>query len=74
MRIRRTRYVIMRAGRTQIWAGLAKAFSFRGLDDVGRVSVKTYNSAQVAKSSYSGWEKDYEIVECEETLDIKDAR
>lgn len=67
--IKRTRYVVMRNNRTEIWCGVSKHFYFKKIDEIGNVSIKTYESENRAKASCSSWDRDFEIVEITETLD-----
>lgn len=62
MRIERKRYVVMRKNRTEVWCGLAKAFSFRPISEIKDVSVKTYRSEAQARSGCSSWDRDFEVV------------
>lgn len=69
MKIERIRYAIMRNNRTEIWCGLARNFHFKKLEDIGKDSIKTYNSLTQAKSSCSSWVNDWEVVEVRETIE-----
>lgn len=69
MKIERIRYVIMRNNRTEIWCGLARSFHFRKLEDVGKDSIKTYNSRTKAEASCSSWDDDWEVVEVKEIIE-----
>lgn len=44
IKIQRTRYVVMRNNRTEIWCGLAKNFYFKPIQEIGNTSIKTYAS------------------------------
>ena len=70
MKIQRQRYVVMRNDRTEIWAGNAKHYHFRKLDDVERVNIVTYHSEAKAKASCSSWDRDFEVVPILETIEI----
>lgn len=70
MKIERKRYVIMRNNRTEIWCGLAQNFHFRKLEEIGKNSIKTYNSRTKAESSCSSWDDDWEVVEVKEIIEI----
>lgn len=69
MKIERIRYVVMRKNRTEIWCGLAQSFHFRKLEEIGKDSIKTYNSKTKAESSCSSWVDDWEVVEVKETIE-----
>ena len=73
MEIRRTRYIIMRNNRTEIFCGLARNYEFKPVDNIGDTSIKTYMSEKKAKSSFiSSWytaeNEDYEILPVEEII------
>lgn len=68
-KIQRTRYVVMRNNRTEIWCGLAKNFYFKPIQEIGNTSIKTYASEAKAQSSCSSWDKDYEVVPITEILE-----
>ena len=75
MKIKRTRYVVMRNNRTEIWCGLTKNNYFKKVDEIGRNAIRSYDSEKRAKSSYNVsccpyWNENYEIVEITETLDL----
>ena len=73
MRIERKRYVVMRKNRTEVWCGLAKAFSFRPISEIKDVSVKTYRSEAQARSGCSSWDRDFEVVPVIETIATEEA-
>lgn len=69
MKIQRKRYIVMRRNRTEVWCGLSKHFSFRNVDEIKDVSVKTYRSEAQAKAGCSSWDRDFEIVPVIETIE-----
>ena len=75
MKIKRTRYIIMRNDRTEIWCGVSKHFYFKNISEIGNASIKTYESESRAKASCSSRNKDFEVVkiiEIIETLESKE--
>ena len=46
MRIERTRYVVMRRNRTEIWCGLSRKFHFVKVDELKDTAIKTYRTAK----------------------------
>jgi hypothetical protein len=70
LRIERTRYVVMRRNRTEIWCGLSREFHFVKVDELKDTAIKTYRTAKQAESGCSSWDRDFEIVECKEIIDI----
>lgn len=73
MWIERKRYVVMRKNRTEVWCGLAKAFSFRPISEIKDVSVKTYRSEAQARSDCSSWDRDFEAVPVIEMIVTEEA-
>lgn len=71
LRIERTRYVVMRRNRTEIWCGLSREFHFAKVDELKDTAIKTYRTAKQAESGCSSWDRDFEIVECKEIIDIE---
>lgn len=69
MRIERTRYVVMRNNRTEIWCGLARSFSFKKVDEIGETAIKTYRTRKQAESGCSSWDRDFEVVEVKEIVE-----
>jgi len=64
-KIIRKRYVVVNDN-NEIFCGLARAYCFKPINDIGDTSLKTYLSANKAKSSFlSSWERskpeDFEI-------------
>lgn len=70
LRIERTRYVVMRRNRTEIWCGLSREFHFAKVDELKDKAIKTYRTEKQAESGCSSWDRDFEIVECKEIIDI----
>ena len=70
VRIERTRYVVMRNNRTEIWCGLSKHFHFVKIDEIKDVAIKTYRTRKQAESGCSSWDRDFEVVECKEIVEI----
>ena len=70
MKIERTRYVVMRNNRTEIWCGLAQHYHFVKVDEIKDVAIKTYRTRKQAESGCSSWDRDFEVVECKEIYDI----
>ena len=70
VRIERTRYVVMRNNRTEIWCGLSKHFHFVKIDEIKDVAIKTYRTKRQAESGCSSWDRDFEVVECKEVIEI----
>ena len=70
VKIERTRYVVMRNNRTEIWCGLSKHFHFVKIDEIKDVAIKTYRTRKQAKSGCSSWDRDFEVVECKEVIEI----
>ena len=66
LRIERTRYVVMRRNRTEIWCGLSRKFHFVKVDELKDTAIKTYRTAKQAESGCSSWDTYFEIVESEE--------
>jgi len=72
MKIKRNRWVLMRNNRTEIWCGLARAFYWKSVDEIGDSPLKTYLSKTKALSSCSSWTDGYEAVEITETIESAD--
>ncbi len=71
LRIERTRYVVMRRNRTEIWCGLSRElFHFVKVDELKDTAIKTYRTAKQAESGCSSWDRDFEVVECKEIIEI----
>ncbi len=71
MKIVRTRYVVMRNNRTEIWGGLAQHFSFRDINNLKDFPIKTYRTAKQAQTC-SSWDRDFEVVQITETISDED--
>lgn len=72
MKVQRKRYIVMRRNRTEVWCGLSKNFSFRNVNEIKDVSVKTYRSEAQARSGCSSWDKDFEVVPVIETIETEE--
>lgn len=72
MKIERIRYVVMRNNRTEIWCGLSREFHFVKIDELKNTAIKTYRTKKQAESGCSSWDRDFEVVECKEIIDIKE--
>lgn len=74
VKIERTRWVIMRKSRTEIFCGLASVYSFKKVTDIGDTAVKTYSSEKKAissfKNSWHGIDFEYEAVKVRETYEM----
>ncbi len=70
MKIERKRYIVMRNNRTEIWCGLARHYSFKKIDEIKDTAIKTYRTKKQAESGCSSWNRDFEIIECNEILEI----
>ena len=68
MEIERTRYIILRNNRTEIFCGASKNHSFEKIEDIQnkKISIQTYATEKLARSSFehSWWNInfDYEIL------------
>jgi len=71
MVIERTRYVVMRNNRTEIWCGLAQHYHFVKVDEIKDAPIKTYRTRKQAENSCSSWDTNFEVVECAERYEIK---
>lgn len=74
LRIERTRYVVMRRNRTEIWCGLSREFHFAKVDELKDTAIKTYRTAKQAESGCSSWDRNFEVVECKEIIEIGETR
>lgn len=71
LRIERTRYIVMRRNRTEIWCGLSRElFHFVKVNELKDTAIKTYRTAKQAESDCSSWDRDFEIVECKEIIEV----
>lgn len=72
----RTRYIIMRNNRTEIFCGASKNHSFENIKKVKdkKISIQTYATEKLAKSSFerSWWniDFDYEILKVNEKIEL----
>lgn len=58
MNITRTRWVITRNNGAEIFCGLARAYQFKPINDIGDTAIKTYLSRKKAISSFEGsWDE-----------------
>lgn len=68
MDIERTRYVVTRNNRTEIFCGASRNHSFEDINDIQnkKISIQTYATEKIAKSNFerSWWniDFDYEIL------------
>lgn len=74
LKIERTRYVVMRRNRAEIWCGLSREFHFVKVDELKDTAIKTYRTANQAESGCSSWDRDFEVVECKEIIEIGELR
>lgn len=74
LRIERTRYVVMRRNRTEIWCGLSRKFHFVKVDGLKNTAIKTYRTIKQAESGCSSWDRNFEVVECKEIIEIGEPR
>lgn len=76
MDIERTRYVITRNNRTEIFCGASKNHSFENIKDIQnkKISIQTYATPKIAESRFkrSWWniDFDYEILKVKERIEI----
>lgn len=72
MKIERTRYVITRNNRTEIFCGLLRNYTFKKIEDLGNTAIKTYESKERAESSFKrSWfniDFEYEILPVKESI------
>ena len=80
MEIERTRYVIMRNKRTEIFCGASKNHSFEKIEKLKdkKISIQTYATEKLAKSRFenSWWniDFDYEILKVNEKIELLEER
>ena len=76
MKIIRTRYIITRNNRKEIFCGLAQNYTFKAINDLGNTAIKSYQSESTACSSFkNSWKNldfEIEIIKVEETYEVKD--
>lgn len=76
MEIERTRYIITRNNRTEIFCGSSKNHSFENIEDLQskKISIQTYATEKLAKSRFeqSWWNIDfeYEILKVSEKIEL----
>lgn len=76
MKIKRTRYIIMRKNRTEIFCGASKNHSFEKIEEIKdkKISIQTYATEKLAKASFehSWWniDFDYEILKVNEKIEL----
>lgn len=74
MEIERTRYIIMRNNRTEIFCGASRNHSFEKIDEIKnkKISIQTYATEKLAKASFeNSWsyiDFEYEILKVNEKL------
>lgn len=64
----------MRRNRTEIWCGLSREFHFAKVDELKDTAIKTYRTAKQAESGCSSWDRNFEVVECKEIIEIGETR
>lgn len=47
-----------------------KRISFVKVDELKETAIKTYRTAKQAESGCSSWDRDFEVVECKEIIEI----
>lgn len=77
MNISRKRWVITRNQGTEIFCGLARAYQFKSVQDIGDTAIKTYLSRNKAiaafESSWDDYDDDYyKAIEVTESIRDKD--
>ena len=76
MEIERTRYIITRNNRTEIFCGASKNHSFEKIEELKdkKISIQTYATEKLAQSSFerSWWNIDfeYEILKVSEKIEL----
>lgn len=76
MEIERTRYIIMRNKRTEIFCGASRNHNFENIEELKnkKISIQTYVTEKIAKSSFehSWWsiDFDYEILKVNEKIEL----
>lgn len=78
MKIERTRYIITRNDRKEIFCGLARNYNFKEIENIGNTMIKTYATSTKANLSFqSSWgfiNFDYEVLPVKEIIEIKNER
>lgn len=78
MDIERTRYIITRNNRTEIFCGASRNHSFENIKDIQnkKISIQTYATQKIAETSFkrSWWniDFDYEVLEVRERIEMKE--
>lgn len=76
MDIERTRYIITRNNRTEIFCGASKNHSFEKIKELKnkKIAIQTYATEKIAKSNFerSWWniDFDYEILKINEKIEL----
>lgn len=76
MDIERTRYVVTKNNRTEIFCGASRNHSFEDINDIQnkKISIQTYATEKIAKSNFerSWWniDFDYEVLEVKERIEL----
>ena len=76
MDIERTRYVVTKNNRTEIFCGASRNHSFEDINDIQnkKISIQTYATEKIAKSNFerSWWniDFDYEVLEVKEKIEL----
>lgn len=72
--IERTRYIITRNNRQEVFCGLARNYTFKKIDEIGDTMLKTYATKNKAKSAFEtswwGIDFEYEILPVKEIIEI----
>ena len=73
MKIERTRYIITRNNRKEIFCGLARNYNFKAIDNIGDTHIKSYANKNRAKVSFeNSWfpiDFEYEILPVKEIIE-----
>ncbi len=76
MKLKRKRYIITRNNRTEIFCGLSQNYTFRPIDKIGNIAIKSYKSENTAKSSFkNSWrcpDFEIEVLEVNEIYELGD--
>lgn len=76
MDIERTRYVVTKNNRTEIFCGASRNHSFEDINDIQnkKISIQTYATEKIAKSNFerSWWniDFDYEILKVNVKIEL----
>lgn len=52
MKIERKRWIVMRNNRTEVLCGLARAYEFKPVDQIGNTAIKSYRSEKQALAAF----------------------